>query len=97
VHYERVHNATSKGFDIVLSFAADESDPNLIARVQAFFCNVELASVYLGGCDYESAQEFVKESGYFDDMVREAVQEAEQNLAMLTALAPERGFRDVAP
>lgn len=88
--YERVHSLTRDGFDIVLSFAADDSDPNLIARVQALFCNVELGAAYLGGCDYESPQEFIAESGYFDDMVNDAVREAEHNLAVLVMRAGER-------
>jgi len=32
-------------------------------------------TAYLGNCSYESAQNFIKTSGYFQQMVEEAVQE----------------------
>jgi hypothetical protein len=50
------------------------------------WCTVELtvttskgsATTYLGECSYESAIDFIQTSGYFADMVKDALAEIEQ-------------------
>ena len=37
-------------------------------------------TAYLGNCSYRSAEDFVKTSGYFEDMVKDATKEALENL-----------------
>lgn len=51
------------------------------ARVRVLWQGVEVGADYLGGCCYESADDFRASSGYFRDMVREAVSHARAQLA----------------
>lgn len=48
------------------------------AKVTASLNGRTLAEDYLGCCIYESAEDFVKNSGYYEDMRDEVVQEARQ-------------------
>ena len=55
-----------------------------IAKVSASREGVTLATDYLGGCCYESADQFVKESlGYFEDMRRTVVDAARATITKL--------------
>ena len=54
-----------------------------VARVQAFKCGVLLGEEYLGGCCYDKESDFVGESGYYDDMVQNAIDSARAKLAEL--------------
>ena len=56
-----------------------------VAKVAAFKNGVELASDFLGGCCYESAQAFISEDGYHPDMIAEAIRGAKAKLAELCA------------
>lgn len=55
-----------------------------IARVTASKAGVELGSDYLGGCAYESAEDFL-DCLYYPDMVDVAIAEAREKLAELAA------------
>ena len=55
-----------------------------VANVTASKNGIELADEYLGGCCYESAESFM-DCPYFDDMVKEAVNLARQNIEALAA------------
>jgi hypothetical protein len=55
-----------------------------VARVQAFNNGIELGADYLGGCCYDSYNQFVEASDYYADMVENAVSEARSTLAKLT-------------
>jgi hypothetical protein len=46
------------------------------AKVTASKCGVELASTYLGACCYEDAEDFIKNSGCYEDMVKEVTEAA---------------------
>ena len=52
------------------------------ARVEAFKHGVLLGTAYLGGNLYDDAREFITD-GQFDDLMDEAIGEAEANLAKL--------------
>lgn len=54
-----------------------------VARVQAFKNGIELGTDYLGGCCYDSYMQFVEASDYYADMVENAVNEAQANIAKL--------------
>ena len=56
-----------------------------VARVEARKEGITLGTAYLGGCCYDSVRQFVKEGGYYKDMVDEAVDEARTVIAKLTA------------
>lgn len=56
-----------------------------IARVEAVKCGIVLASDYLGGCCYESVQDFVDEKGYYQDMVDAVILEAGEMIEELSA------------
>jgi hypothetical protein len=53
------------------------------AKVTASKVGIELADDYLGGCLYESFQEFINDA-YFDDMKTRVISEAKEKLAELT-------------
>lgn len=55
-----------------------------VARVQAYRHGVLLASDYLGGCLYDSFEDFMQEGGYYEDMVNTVISEAKQTLAALS-------------
>jgi len=59
------------------------------ARIEVYQQGILLGSDYLGCCLYEDAKQFVTESGYYDDMVNNAIAEAESNLNKLFALRDE--------
>jgi len=54
-------------------------------RVEAYKGGILLGCDYLGGCLYDSPMQFVKESGYYADMVDASVQEAKNALEKLYA------------
>ena len=54
-----------------------------VACVTASKNGIDLHDEYLGGCCYTSFEAFMAESGYFDDMVSEAVNMAKQNIESL--------------
>lgn len=56
-----------------------------VAMVTASKNGVELAEEYLGGCCYETFEEFMGPGGYFDDMVDEAISVARQTITDLAA------------
>lgn len=55
-----------------------------VACVTASKNGIDLHDEYLGGCCYRTFEDFMGESGYFDDMVAEAVSMAKQNIESLT-------------
>jgi len=54
-------------------------------RVDAYKNGILLGSDFLGACLYESCSDFIKESGYYSDMVDEAVKDANRALEQLYA------------
>jgi hypothetical protein len=54
-------------------------------RVDAYKNGILLGSDFLGACLYESYSGFIEESGYYSDMVDNAVKEAKDALEMLYA------------
>ena len=56
-----------------------------VARVQAFRHGVLLGTDYLGGNLYENPQDFIKEGGYYEDMVNAATTEAANTIELLAA------------
>ena len=55
-----------------------------VAKVTASKNGIELASDYLGGCCYESTDEFIEDAYYFD-MVQNVITEAIDAIAKLAA------------
>jgi hypothetical protein len=54
------------------------------ACVTASKNGIELHDEYLGACCYRTFADFMEESGYFDDMVAEAINVAKQRIESLT-------------
>lgn len=57
-----------------------------IVRVEAYKNGILLGSDYLGGCLYESYEDFL-EDGYYGDMVDQAITEAKTNINKLVTEA----------
>lgn len=57
-----------------------------VARVAVRFNGSIIGDDYLGGCAYRSVHDFRKDSGYFNDMVRQAVTEARKELVRLQSV-----------
>jgi hypothetical protein len=58
-----------------------------MVRVQARVADVVLGEDYLGACCYENAFDFVRApSDYYEDMIKEATDEAQNKLAKLAAI-----------
>ena len=58
------------------------------ARVVAVKNGIELADDYLGGCIYETHEEFYNEkNGYFADMTKTVITEAKETIKHLCAVA----------
>jgi hypothetical protein len=55
------------------------------AKVTASKAGVELAVEYLGCCCYDRARDFVTASGYYEDMRRSVIDQANETLARLNA------------
>lgn len=55
-----------------------------VARVTASKNGIELASDYLGGCCYESVDEFI-DDGYYFDMVQNVITEARETITELAS------------
>jgi hypothetical protein len=55
-----------------------------VARVTASKNGIVLGTAYLGGCCYESINDFINEGGYWDDLVAEATTEAQAKIKLLT-------------
>jgi hypothetical protein len=55
------------------------------AKVSAHKCGIELASDYLGGCIYETAEDFYTKhkDDYFEDMVCSVVSDAKKEIKVL--------------
>lgn len=108
LYWQTIHTETRDGFDIVLSVAPEDIDPNdhfdddgetaqaiadgrfewFMVRVEAQRDGVTLGTDYLGGCCYESADDFYRApSDYYADMVAQAIDEARARLARLCASA----------
>jgi hypothetical protein len=56
---------------------------HFVARVQAYRYGVLLASDYLGGCCYDSHQQFIDSSGYYPDMVDTVISDANDMVQLL--------------
>jgi hypothetical protein len=56
-----------------------------VVRVQAFKHGVLLGTDYLGGNLYENPSDFVKEGGYYSDMVHTVTTEAANTIELLAA------------
>lgn len=54
-----------------------------VARVEARRRGITLGVDYLGGCCYDSPQQFVDSGGYYSDMIANAVAEAEDILTKI--------------
>jgi hypothetical protein len=54
-----------------------------IARVDAVREGIVLGTDYLGGCCYDSYDQFIESSDYFGQMVETAVEEARSTIAKL--------------
>lgn len=61
-----------------------------VAKVSVYCKGMQVSTDYLGGCIYNSAQEFrdqnIGHRGYFGDMVREAISQARQNIRAIPHL-----------
>lgn len=55
------------------------------AKVTASKGGVELGCDYLGGCCYDSEVAFVTDSGYYEDMVASAIDEARKAIARINS------------
>lgn len=49
-------------------------------EVQAWSNGVQLGGAFLGCCSYDNEQDFIKNSGYFEDMRASAIAEAKETL-----------------
>lgn len=54
-----------------------------VARVEAFKNGVLLSTDYLGGCCYDTPQQFVDHSDYYGGMVERVVEEARETISKL--------------
>jgi hypothetical protein len=54
-----------------------------VARVTVSKHGVRLGVDYLGGCCYESVEDFMSTDGYYPDMVDQAMEEAQSTLRKL--------------
>ena len=57
-----------------------------MVRVEAYKNGILLGTDYLGGCLYDNYQDFLND-GYYEDMVQQAIAEANANLDKLFATA----------
>lgn len=57
-----------------------------VARVTVSKAGVELGSDYLGGCCYESVEQFMELDGYYPGMVNQAMAEARATMAKLCCI-----------
>lgn len=53
------------------------------AKVTASKAGIVLGASYLGCCCYDSASDFPRDSGYYEDMVSEVVTEAQRTITSL--------------
>ena len=58
-----------------------------IARVQAFRHGVLLATDYLGGCCYDSYDQFIESSDYYKGMIDNVIDEADEMVKRLQVAA----------
>lgn len=56
-----------------------------MAKVTASKNGIALADSYLGACCYKSHEGFIKDSGYYEDMVSEVIAEAKTAIKLLIA------------
>ena len=71
--------------DEVLQGIRDGSYQWFKVKVSAWKAGVELGDAYLGGCCYESTDEFINDSDYWGDMVDEAIAEAQKTIEEIKA------------
>lgn len=57
-----------------------------VARVSAWRDGEELACDYLGGCCYDSVDDFIYNSGYYEDMVATVVQSAQEKVNVVAEM-----------
>lgn len=57
------------------------------ARVVARLDGIELGDAYLGGCLYDSFEDFATGNDYHGDMIHKAIDDAKLNLARLVELS----------
>ena len=55
------------------------------ARIDVYQQGILLGSDFLGGCLYETPMHFVKESEYYDDMINNAIADANHSLEKIRA------------
>ena len=84
-YWSENHREIVGGFDIVFSTRPDwDSNRHaFIARVEATLDGHTLGYSYLGGCQYDTAQQFRETPGYYDDMVKEAIADAKDTCRRL--------------
>ncbi len=70
----------------LLAKIADGTYAWFCTKVTASKAGVELGVDWLGECCYESAAAFVREEGYYPDMVARAIADARQTLADMNAI-----------
>ena len=58
-----------------------------VARVTASKNGVLLGTAYLGGCCYESVDDFINEGGYWDDLIAESITAAQASIKLLTEVS----------
>jgi len=54
-----------------------------VAKVTASKCGVELAVDYIGGCCYKSIDDFIENSGYYEDMKQTCINNAKEKILEL--------------
>lgn len=57
-----------------------------VAKVTASLAGVELGADYLGGCCYDSPEDFTLLSDYYPDMINAAIANAKDTLAILKSV-----------
>lgn len=57
-----------------------------MARARVFLDGAEIACDYLGGCIYESLQDFCQPRGYFIDMVRNVCHQARESVRRMQSV-----------
>jgi hypothetical protein len=51
-----------------------------VAKVTASKAGIELSSDYLGGCLYDSCEQFVEDNDYYSDMRNSVIQQAKEKI-----------------
>lgn len=90
VAYEDMHPRDSFDYsEAELNELCDKIDRGLyqwfMVRVEVYKHGILLGTDYLGGCLYENYKDFL-DDGYYEDMVHQAILEAQANLDKLFAV-----------